>query len=424
MVAQHAAHTFAGQQMVPVSKAVIHSLEVFQRELAERLRGLHAWSPPASGFCVHLLQLARLDSTWATPPAKWPQPSVNLDEAPGLATLGYYLSFHGGAVDPELMAAWREGFSRLKERDPLPRDRQTFLHRAVELLGIILGARIVQTDTAWIRDALIRKPRQASPEPYSEIVTAYAAHLVGAPGSVSFVGVANIPVEAHALLTVLLHERLVPTPAHLHPAGLAEMQELLLHRLLDADHPADEPRLTAVLAGLKLARRERLSAELQAVGEIDRSQHDVLLLLEQVARNFEAFARQINQRHSRRTGFEFKDEYDVQDAFHAILRLHFEDVRAEEYTPSVAGKHGRLDFLLPQFRVAVETKMTRKGLGRDELISELGEDTIRFKKHPELEHLFCFVYDPSKLCHNPAAVESDLSNSRNHPRIHVVVSSR
>ena len=183
-------------------------------------------------------------------------------------------------------------------------------------------------------------------------------------------------------------------------------------------------RIASLLVALRLSRGDRLSAELQVSGNAGRSQKDVLLCLIQISRRFEHFARQLNKRYSKRPGFPINDEYDVQDAFHAILRLHFEDVRSEEHTPSVAGKHGRLDFLLPQHRFAVETKMTRKGLGRAELLRELGEDTIRFKKHPDVEHLFCFVYDPDKICENPAAVESDLSSNQNHPKVYVVVSSR
>lgn len=41
-----------------------------------------------------------------------------------------------------------------------------------------------------------------------------------------------------------------------------------------------------------------------------------------------------------------EDEYDVQDLPHALLLLYFDDVRAEEWTPSYAGKSARMDFLL------------------------------------------------------------------------------
>jgi hypothetical protein len=269
-----------------------------------------------------------------------------------------------------------------------------------------------------------KKPVQTSAEPFLSVISAYAAQVVGVPWSLGFAAIADTSTEAHALLSTLLREGLLPPMPYLRPGTLPELQDQLLMRLGALQALDDDARLVTVMTALKLARDDRLSAELQAGASGNPSQRDALLLLEKLSRHFELFIHQINKRHDQRTGFAIKDEYDVQDAFHAILRLHFEDVREEEYGPSVAGKHGRMDFLLPNYRVGVETKMTRKGLGRAELISELAEDTIRFRKHPELEHLFCFVYDPAKFCDNPAAVEADLSTTRNHPKVHVVVSSR
>lgn len=404
---------------------VAHSIELSQREFATRLAGVRAWSAPAPGFCSHVLRLARLDGAWGTPPGKWSAPAVNHDEAPGIATIGYYLAYDLGGADPKLLAAWQAGFARLRDRDPLPRDRQTFLHRPIELLGIVLGARVTGASTDWIRDALLKKPVQANAESFLNIVSGYAAHLLGSAGISGPVIAADLSIEAHALLIVLLREGAMAAPAHLQPATLAALEDGFLLRLIELGPAAvDESRVAVLIAALGLSRSDRLSTELQAAGQGNPSQRDALALLEKLSRNFETFARQVNKRHNNRPGFSFADEYDVQDAFHAILRLHFEDVREEEYGPSVAGKHGRMDFLLPQYRIAMETKMTRKGLGRAELIAELAEDTIRFRKHPELEHLFCFVYDPQKFCDNPAAVEGDLSTTRNHPQVHVVVSSR
>ena len=42
-----------------------------------------------------------------------------------------------------------------------------------------------------------------------------------------------------------------------------------------------------------------------------------------------------------------EDEYDVQDLFHALLTIYFEDIRKEEWSPSYAGGASRMDFLLP-----------------------------------------------------------------------------
>ena len=78
-----------------------------------------------------------------------------------------------------------------------------------------------------------------------------------------------------------------------------------------------------------------------------------------LCRRFHLFAIQLERRHAKRPSFSIDDEYDVQDLFHAILALHFDDVRAEEVTPSYAGNSSRVDFYLPDARLMVEVKMTR-----------------------------------------------------------------
>jgi hypothetical protein len=64
-----------------------------------------------------------------------------------------------------------------------------------------------------------------------------------------------------------------------------------------------------------------------------------------------------------RTAIEIVDEYDVQYLIHALLVLHFDYVVAEEHTPIRGGNPARMDFLLKNERIVVETKMTRKNLG-------------------------------------------------------------
>ena len=93
---------------------------------------------------------------------------------------------------------------------------------------------------------------------------------------------------------------------------------------------------------------------------------------------------------------------------HSLLHIHFEDVRAEEYTPSYAGKSSRMDFLLKREAIVIELKMTRAGLGPKELSTQLIEDIERYKTHPSCQALVCFVYDPTGLIPNPRGIESDL----------------
>jgi hypothetical protein len=118
------------------------------------------------------------------------------------------------------------------------------------------------------------------------------------------------------------------------------------------------------------------------------------------------------------------DEYDVQDLLHAILKLHFDDVRPEEWTPSYAGNASRIDFLLPRERTIIEVKMTRQNLGQKEVANELIVDVARYAKSPNVDNLVCLIYDPIRRCTNPAALEDDLANSEGRLRVLAVVCPR
>lgn len=134
-------------------------------------------------------------------------------------------------------------------------------------------------------------------------------------------------------------------------------------------------------------------------------------LVRNICDRFHLIVKQMRQRHSDRETLNVEDEYDVQDLFHALLHLHFEDIRPEEWAPSNAGKSTRVDFLLKSERIVVELKKTRKGLGAKEIGSELIEDKHRYKTHPDCDALICFVYDPEGRVSNPRGLENDLNQS-------------
>jgi hypothetical protein len=170
--------------------------------------------------------------------------------------------------------------------------------------------------------------------------------------------------------------------------------------------------------------RFKVSETKPATTSPTRRQRAALALVVTLCRRFHLFARQLQYRHQERETLRVADEYDVQDLMHALLKLHFEDVRAEEATPSVAGKSGRMDFLLKAERLVVETKMTRPNLGQKEIGDELIVDMRRYRSHPDLRALVCFVYDPGGLCRAPAALENDLTGADGRFRSVVVVCPR
>lgn len=128
---------------------------------------------------------------------------------------------------------------------------------------------------------------------------------------------------------------------------------------------------------------------------------------------FHLVARQLRARYSDRPTIEIEDEYDVQDLFHGLLKLYFDDVRAEEYTPSYAGSASRIDFLLKQEQIVIEIKKTRKNLGAKEVGEQLIIDSQRYQSHPNCGQLICFVYDPEGRVANPRGIENDLTKGIN-----------
>lgn len=125
--------------------------------------------------------------------------------------------------------------------------------------------------------------------------------------------------------------------------------------------------------------------------------------------NFHRFARQLRTRHNNRSTIEIEDEYDVQDLLHAILTIHFDDIRDEEWTPSYAGGSVRTDFLLKNEKIVIEVKKTRQSMTAKKLGEELIVDIEKYAEHPDCEKLFCFVYDPEGRLGNPTAITNDLN---------------
>lgn len=153
-------------------------------------------------------------------------------------------------------------------------------------------------------------------------------------------------------------------------------------------------------------RRFKLDSEREITQEW---KSDPLLIVEHICRRFHLIAQQLRNRHNNRHTIEITDEYDVQDLLHVLLRIHFDDVRTEEYTPSYAGGSSRMDFLLKEEKIIIEVKKTRDGLGPKELGDQLLMDVERYKGHPDCKTLLCFIYDPDGRILNPKGLENDLA---------------
>lgn len=175
-----------------------------------------------------------------------------------------------------------------------------------------------------------------------------------------------------------------------------------------------------------------LNSILERIELYPESQGDLLLetresasnLIDKLATRFPQFASQLLHRQRDREPFHISDEYDLQDIFHALLRLFFDDVRPEEYTPSYAGKSSKMDFIIKSHQIVVELKMSRDRLGHKTVGDQLIIDIARYKAHPDCRTLLCVVYDPEHLIENPTGLENDLSRTHDNIDVRVTISPK
>lgn len=149
-------------------------------------------------------------------------------------------------------------------------------------------------------------------------------------------------------------------------------------------------------------------------------------IIDKLLNRLDQSVRQLKRRYNQRPTIEVKDEYDLQDVLHAILKSYFDDVRPEEYCPSYAGSSSRIDFLLKKEKIIIEVKFATNKLKDKKIGEQLIIDIKRYETHPDCETLFCFVYDPDGNIQNPTALENDLSgqHGKGKFRVKVIISPK
>jgi hypothetical protein len=106
--------------------------------------------------------------------------------------------------------------------------------------------------------------------------------------------------------------------------------------------------------------------------------------------------------------WKINDEYDLQYLVRALLHARFNDIREEEHTPSFGVLTNRMDFIIKEEGIVIETKMTRDRLDDKELLEQLMKDTMIYQGHPDCKTLFFVVYDPEERIMKPHALQRDL----------------
>ena len=203
----------------------------------------------------------------------------------------------------------------------------------------------------------------------------------------------------------------IPNSKH-HSASIANYYNQGISNWLGSSSYSSVEEIRGAVKSLKVRIKRNPSLFESESGEIaiDDEEQFKFNGINTIANRFHAVVMQLRQRHDSRTTIDVNDEYDVQDLFHSLLTLYFNDIRPEEWNPSYAGGSSRSDFLLPEINAVIEVKKTRQSMTTKELGEQLIIDIAKYKKHPQCSRLVCFVYDPEGRVTNPRGIENDLSD--------------
>ena len=157
---------------------------------------------------------------------------------------------------------------------------------------------------------------------------------------------------------------------------------------------------------------KKLDAAIEYLNVIYRSsatnQPEGVAAAKRICNRLGEVASQLRSRGRKRTPLILEDEYDVQYLLHALLKVHFDDVRPEERTPSFAGSSTSADFSIPDTKVVIEVKFVRDSKDTKRIGNEILEDIPHYEKHPDCEQMFVLIYDPNKALNNPVGLVKDL----------------
>ncbi|MDH4083728.1 MAG: hypothetical protein OEV99_13305 [Nitrospira sp.] len=151
---------------------------------------------------------------------------------------------------------------------------------------------------------------------------------------------------------------------------------------------------------------------------------DPLQLIRKVCLRLHAVARQLRLRRDYRPTLEIDDDYDLQDLLCALLKVEFDEVATEEWTPPYAEGTPRTMLLINRDQIAVVAKKTRSGLTAKELADQVTADSAYYRAQGRGSTLFCFMYDPEGRIGSPKRLETTLTSVSEHCRVEVLVAPK
>jgi hypothetical protein len=402
------------EPLVPMSVVVASATAAVLEAARQVLRSQSEWPTLGTGLAYRVCAATNMSvPDFMSEPLRETTGAL-LRRTPELAAFGYVIDKCNEAT----VSLWLDGVAHLRGRDIYPADRQSFILNPVEILGVTHGLANCLSGADRHREWLAETIQHGLNT--NEFRTALSS-LAAATALICL-----DPSKASATkLVAALDLDTLPTPDLLlactiglgfprcTQANIAEIEDALVKEVINEPIAINDAAEAATLCAIFQRVIDSIT-----IGLTKKTPTERTIAL---CRRFPLFVERLQKRQRKREPFSVNDEYDVQDLLHAILRLHFDDVRPEEYIPSYGGNASRVDFYLPKERLIVEAKMTRANLGQREVTDELIIDAARYSQMDRADALVCLIYDPQRRCSNPPALESDLENSGSRMTVRAVI---
>ncbi len=392
---------------------------------------------PDAGFSLYVVKASRLSNAALNPLPDWPA-EAGLKHPQELACFGYLVAMDS-EYEPPLQGDWAAALTVNLTRDLFPIDRQSFTYRPVEVLGIAFGVNALIGKEDRLRSDFADVVRQCRERGCTDTTSSWLYWLAEfalteSTPSLPKIDESDLPINVAALIYWIVSGPKIRSSVD--PDLMLALEDVLLtHCATRGIAIRDLPNASVVLVSLEASVQRRLRSRLNETTIVPSTTRDAIGLVKRISLNFPLFARQLQKRRKDisvpgkkekqpRPTVEMKDEYDVQDALFAILRLFFDDVRDEVWTPTYADNQNRIDFVLPDFEIAIEVKHTGQSLTQRKIADQLIIDKEYYRQFTSCKNLVCFVYDPDLRLKNPVSIENDLSAEDDDFSVIVIVSPK
>ena len=293
------------------------------------------WPSPEAGFLDHL------QSTSGKPTPRRSLATERLEETPMLASAGYQYTNSTFSRPATYDNEWARHFRRLAQRQAFPLDRESYFFRPLDLLGICIGAQhcpaLTDDDRKWLqqvlRDGATRLPEHAR----SHYLGATAAAQLGITWTMhSTPRVQDLSLASLGLLYWITTQEGLAASIGLTLTA-KDLAVIILQQAFTAQNSYDDLADAGLILHATEAIVDRaIQARVEETWAAPRNRQAAQALVRTICERFTVVANTLTHRHDNRSTLAITDEYDVQDLLEALLKLHFTDVRPEEWTPSYA----------------------------------------------------------------------------------------